>query len=1298
MSEIDAPGRHGVGVAAAPHVFAGQTNRFVLPLHPDQRGPSVGEIVDRAGLTAEERALAHAWIGDHKVVPESWHVVRPKPGQFVTITVTPLGGGGGDGGGKSTLSTVITVAAIAASAFVAGGGLVAVGLAAQGGTFAAGGLGASLLSAGIGVAGSLAANAVAGPPTQNLDQLSNSTQRSSPTLSIQGARNEARRFGVIPRVLGRHRMKSPYGATPYTELRGPDEYLRLLFCFGYGPLTREDDRIGNTGLENFDGVELEWRRGYQPDQITDKGSWSPSTGSFPASAEFGDKYTADDAGTVDGVAFEAGDVILFNGLADASSADAWDKNGDQPLTLYPERVSQENLSITLEEADGWSVRTTEADTDEISVDLEFPRGLVKFGDKGGRNNLSVSLEIEYSPAGQNSWTQVAAPTYTARRSSAVRRNERWKVPPGQYDVRIRRTTGDRNDTQIFDTLQWTALRSFESGDPVLKPGMAKVAMAIRATDQLDRIVDTYNAIVQSMVPDYDGSAWPIRPTRNPASLYRTVLQDAANARPQADKDVDAAGLEDWHDRCAGEGFTFDLVVDFETSVDKLLGDIASAGRAGRALRDGQWGVAQDRKKTVPVQQFTPRNSFNFSGEKTFPELPNAFRVRFQNADKDWEADERLVFDDGYDETNATKFETLDLTGITDADLAWRHGRFHIAQARLRPEEFTFDADVEFLQAQRSDFITLNHDVPLFGTAFARVAAVQDDGTDVTAVEMDDVATMVAGRSYRARFRLADGSALVKDVQAVDGETQTLTFVTPEPLASAPEPDDLVSFGQAGEEAADLLIKKVEPGDELTARLTCTQLANAVHDADTGDIPPFVSQISDPPTKDFPAIVNVRSDESVLFRDSDGGLKTRILLELGATENRPLDRVQAIQVQVRPADGGEWENAASIEPTGRSVSVFDVEAGEDYDIRARFRYADDHGVWGPVVTHTVVGKTTPPPDVPTARIEAGVLRWTYPDPPRDFAGFVVRHVAGGRALWGRASRAHDDLLKDTTLDVSALPDGLRTLMIKGVDVAGNESVTPAVVVQDLGDTLVENVIATQDKAAAGYPGTVTGATRSGGSILADTTGTDFWSDDDDADFWSDNLAASFWDADYQRLVYETQVLPDRDQTPAQLKLTHDIQGDPWEIEYRTFGDGQFWDRADGIAFWPADDSANFWPALPAYLPWPGKLTGISRQPYQIRVTAAAGPKQGRVDGLAAKIDLPDLVERFQDVSVAAGGSRLPVSTDFRKIRNVQLTLQDDGGSAVGARVLDKDPDGPLVATFDDADSQVSGLIDAAVQGY
>ncbi|MCL5459900.1 hypothetical protein M3M33_14785, partial [Loigolactobacillus coryniformis] len=85
---------------------------------------------------------------------------------------------------------------------------------------------------------------------------------------------------------------------------------------------------------------------------------------------------------------------------------------------------------------------------------------------------------------------------------------------------------------------------------------------------------------------------------------------------------------------------------------------------------------------------TPRNSWGFRSEKVLINRPHAFKIIFNNEDKDYLEDEIYAYDDGYSKETATVIERLEFKGITSSDLAWRFGRYQIAQARLRPETYT----------------------------------------------------------------------------------------------------------------------------------------------------------------------------------------------------------------------------------------------------------------------------------------------------------------------------------------------------------------------------------------------------------------------------------------------------------------------------------------------------------------------------------------------------------------------------------------------------------------------------------
>lgn len=789
-------------------------------------GLTVAEILDFVQPDPGLRFHAHVFIGADYVPRDMWARVRPRAGARVTVRVVPSGGGGD----KNPLRTILTIAVIAASLAVPGllpgtlaettiFGSLTVGTAAQ--------IGTSIL-------GLLIVNAIAPPSRPKLPSLSGSTRAESPVYAIEGARNDARPFGRVPRVLGEHRHFPPYAALPYTEIVGDDEFVRMLFCWSIGPVDVVERKFGETLLSSFSGtVEREFRRGYQAAQITDRGAWDASSGAYPTPAAFGDKYTVSVAGTVDGVAYVAGDTIVHNGLASETLSAGWDKNGDQPLTLFNDDVFQEDLAVAVTAAGGREVRTTQPGADEIGVDVTFLQGLVTFDDAGNKLNTTVDVLVEVSPAGAGTWTTVETLTVTANRASTVRAGTKWPVANGQYDVGLTRLTADSSSTKVFDVVTWTALRTIAHQDPVAEPGLALEALRVKATGELNRVIDSYNGVVTSIVPDWDSgsSSWIHRKSRNPASLYRAVLQDAGNPRPVPDTRIDLPQLEYWHGLNAADGLFFDAVIDFDLSARELLRDIASAGRAGRTSFDGKWSVAIEEPKTVPVQHFTPRNSFGFRGEKAFRALPHGLRMRFPNREKGWRQDERIVYRDGFNAANATEFEGLEQFGATDPRQVWLRGREHLATAVLRPELYRLSTDIEFLVCARGDLIRVQHDVILAGLASGRVKSVQDDGGgNATGVTVDELLEMEAGKSYVLRFRKQDGSSLLQAIVTATGGVTAVTFTATIPLANAPDPDDLFMFGETGLETIEGIVTGIRPRADLTAEITFVDAAPEIHEA------------------------------------------------------------------------------------------------------------------------------------------------------------------------------------------------------------------------------------------------------------------------------------------------------------------------------------------------------------------------------------------------------------------------------------------------------------------------------------
>ena len=589
------------------------------------------------------------------------------------------------------LKSLLMIALAVAAAFIVGPAGLNIA-AAIGGT--AGQVVASLAYGAIMTAGSIVLNALF-PPSQN----KSSTENQS--YSIAAGRNGVAKWGPIPSVLGKVRAHPKYAALPYTEFDGDDQYLRMLFVWGYGPMKIEDIRIGDTSIDDFEDVEIE----------------------------------------------------TFEGYAD-----------DGHQTLYPAEVVQEDLSI---EPD-YNVAVTRAsadDANEIVIDLVAPAGIGHMSSKSGKfSTRSVEFKVEMRAAGSTgAWTTKGTVELSGKSNDVLRRSFRYQVAKGRYDVRITRLTADSDSSNDFDTVNWTAIKTFRTAPPIdFRKPLAVTAIRIRATKQLNGVVDNLNGLVTTVAKCWTGSAWaPGQQTRNPADLFRHVLQGPANARPQPDSRIDLSSLAAWADLCTTRGYTFDMYRDFTASVRDTLRDIAAAGRAVPAFKDGKWSVAWEDSDAPVIQHFTPRNSRDFRWTQSYRTLPHGLRCKFVNAEKDYIEDEILVFDEGYAKENATLYEQAEFPGVTSTEIIYKHGLYRIADARERPAVYTLTVDFEHLVAQRADRVAVGHDVIEQGIASGRIKAV--NGQMLT---LDEPAVMEAGKLYGIRIRRADGTSIVRQATTV----------------------------------------------------------------------------------------------------------------------------------------------------------------------------------------------------------------------------------------------------------------------------------------------------------------------------------------------------------------------------------------------------------------------------------------------------------------------------------------------------------------------------------------------------
>ena len=268
------------------------------------------------------------------------------------------------------------------------------------------------------------------------------------------------------------------------------------------------------------------------------------------------------------------------------------------------------------------------------------------------------------------------------------------MPSGQYDVRVTRGTENfpSSGAGKVGDFAWSVLRSVNPQNPSTT-GTLKLAVRIKATDQLNGVVQNLSVAAAQKVRRWDAatSTWlaPVAST-SPAWIYLWLMtQCPAVVRRLADDRMDIAGIADWADECTAKGYQIGFVMDSGRAFGDVIRDVLAAGRASFGLRNSLYSAVRDIQQTVPVQMFTPANSWGFSYSRSFIEPPHALRVSFTNPQANYQQDVRVVYADGYDAGSATRFEELDLRMVTDPDAAWRLGRYHLAVIWNRPNQYTF---------------------------------------------------------------------------------------------------------------------------------------------------------------------------------------------------------------------------------------------------------------------------------------------------------------------------------------------------------------------------------------------------------------------------------------------------------------------------------------------------------------------------------------------------------------------------------------------------------------------------------
>ena len=644
-------------------------------------------------------------------------------------------------------------------------------------------------------------------------------------------------------------------------------------------------------------------------------------------------------------------------------------------------------------------------------------------------------------------------TVTDSTSQVLRKVKRIVFPvAGQYDIRIRRLTNDSTDDKLRNDSYLTAIRSITYSNPVRFADISGTAMRIKATDQLNGTVSSYNCIVSTLIKSYDSdtNTWvDNQASSNPADLFRYVLQSPAFAKHEdiTDDKIDLEKLKEWSKYCDQEGLTYNRIIDYETSIDDVLNDICAAGVATSSKVNNIYSVVIDNERPIIKGLVTPRNSWDYSGNINYPELPHALRVEFRNLEKGYETDEVIVYNDGYNESNATLYERLQFESCTNYDLAYWYGRRYFATALLQPETHTFKMDFENLTFNRGDRINLVNDVILVGVGQGRITSLKTDSSgNVTGFNIDDTLNIpvVNNLGVRIRDNAAKGINYYL-LKPVVGEVNSFDFSTALSAANAPSVGSLCAFVEDGKEL-DLIITQIKPGSNQSATITAIDYAPARFNP-IAEFPDFESNITIAPDFYKPYAPElggeIQTDESVMIRNSDGSLSSVMIIPL---INRNEANILPI-VRVKRTGTTEWYIPTALKKDANQLVLTGMQDGASYDIEVRYQRQTGLQLLSDALllkNIKFIGGSSRPKKVQNFRVTItngmGLFEWA-PNDDIDISHYVIRYSASTENVTWESAQVVMDKITSTSI-TNIIHKGV--YLIKAVDMLGNTSEEPTVI--------------------------------------------------------------------------------------------------------------------------------------------------------------------------------------------------------------------------------------------------------------
>lgn len=887
------------------------------------------------------------------------------------------------------------------------------------------------------------------------------------------------------------------------------------------------------------------------------------------------------------------------------------------------------------------------------------------------------------------------------------------IIPAQYKVRINRVgTSSTGTLNQRDVLAISSISTRTDASPIQTTKRHTfMELRIKATGQINGNIQNLSAVCTSVLDTWNGSQWVKAETNNPAWVFVDILTGEINKRPLDKARLDIGSLYEWAQYCdeipvggptvtyTAKRYATNFILDFDTTVQRVIQQVANSAQASLNLIDGKYGVLLDILRTVPVQIFTPRNSREFSSSRGYAPQPPALKVTYIDPNAEWQPAEVIVYDNGFNAVTALDFDSITTFAVTDVEQAYRFGRYFLAQNRLRKESITLKVDFEYLVCTRGDYVQITQDSMKVGGTPCRVKSIT--GNRVIVDEGLETSGLI---NYGYVYRAVTGEIRTNTLTVVSADTFDLDGI------DLPQRGDLIIIGEVGKVVYDCLVKSIIPENDLTATLLLIEKADAIYGIDQIDVfPDYDPSLSVTVNPDFTPPGEVQNLQVIdnSYRILNNGYEYFINIDWDAPTG---SAYELFEVHVDTGAGYFLQD--SIEESDYSYIVDETKLGIEHKFKVLAVSSTGKKLTlGEVgfVSATPIKKMTPPSDVIPFNSditgETLQLFWTKVI-DADIREYIIRYSPSVDGTW-ETSTILQRVSSNTNLVMTQARTGV--YLIKAVDFAGNESSTASVIITTIPKLTGLNIIEELND----FPilnGIKDQVEKLGGTLVLQQSVVGLPGSEQyypEGFYYYEGLLdlGEIYTVRLQSLIQaeglvSTDIMANWITLSSVLSLYSPGSAD-WDVEaqYRSTDSLNVmadWVTLDSIASLSEGNADKFTPWRKFII---GDATGRIFQ-FRLRLISNVPAVTPRVLNGIIRADMPDRREPYNNLVAPNTGLYVPYTPAFAGpglTPNVQITLEN-GQSGDYWIFTAKTLQGFTIVFYDKNNNAVSRQFDAQVQGY